>query len=61
MVKAGGYGSDQTPSLGTPIWGGCGPRKRQKAKKEKTLKNKIALVPIEPLGYGFYLERDVNV
>lgn len=34
---------------------------KQKAKKEKTLKNKIALVPIEPLGYGFYLERDVNV
>ena len=30
LVKASGYSSDWTPSLGTSICLGCSPRKRQK-------------------------------
>ena len=30
MAKAGGYSSDSTPSLGTPMCHACGPKKTKK-------------------------------
>ena len=35
VAKAGSYSSDSTPSLGTSICRGCGPRKDKKSKKKK--------------------------
>ena len=35
VVKAGGYSSDSTPSLGTSICHGCGPKKTKNNNKKK--------------------------
>ena len=42
VAKAGGYSSDWTPSLGTSICHGSGPRKGKKTKKKKK-ENKTTL------------------
>ena len=48
VAKAGGYSSDLTPSLGTSVCGGCGPketrrrkRRRRKEKEKEKEKKKI--------------------
>ena len=38
VVQASGHSSDSTPSLGTSIYCGCGPRKDKKKKKEERKK-----------------------
>ena len=35
VAKASGYSSDLTPSLGTSICQGCGPKKQKKKKKKR--------------------------
>ena len=41
VAETSGYSSDLTPSLGTSICHGCGPKKKKK-KKEKKKKKKLA-------------------
>ena len=41
VAEASGYSSDSTPSLGTSICSGCGPRKTKKKKKKEVLKFKL--------------------
>ena len=52
VVWAGSCSSDSTPSLGTSICHGCGPKKEKKRKKKK--KKRVCL------GREIYLERDVE-
>ena len=61
LAQAGGYSSDQTPSLGASTCRGCGPRKKQKDKKKKKKHNNCAPVICSLLDSGnggFYRERD---
>ena len=41
LVWAGGYSSNLTPSLGTSIWRGCGPKKTKKKKEKADCENKL--------------------
>ena len=44
MARVGSYSSDSTPSLGTSIRQGCGPKKTKKKKKKE--RKKTTGVPI---------------
>ena len=40
VAVAGSYSSDSAPSLGTPMFHGCGPKKKKEKKKKKKKRGK---------------------